>query len=71
MYMRVYARANNNKVCKIHPLKSRSKSSVINGATNQLVSKKFAKTLKKVVANIWQICCKAVILHPLSREKRG
>ena len=20
---------------------------------------------------IWSICCKAVILHPLSREKRG
>ena len=70
MYMRTYARANNNKVCKIPPLKSRSKSSVINGATNQRVSKKFAESLKKVVANIWQICCKAVILRPLSREKR-
>ena len=70
MYMRTYARANNNKVCKIPPLKSRSKSSVINGATNQRLSEKIAKKCKKVGGNIWQICCKAVILHPLSRGKR-
>ena len=38
--------------------------------TNQRLSEKIAETLKKVVANIWQICCKAVILHPLSRGKR-
>jgi len=27
------------------------------------------KSLKKLGAKIWLICCKAVILHPLSREK--
>ena len=27
--------------------------------------------MKKVGMKIWWICCKAVILHPLSREKRG
>ena len=26
--------------------------------------------MKKVGMNIWRICCKAVILHPLSRGKR-
>ena len=30
-----------------------------------------AKYLQKSAGNIWSICCKAVILHPLSREKRG
>ena len=39
-------------------------------STNQLVSEKLAESLKKVDANIWRICCKAVILHPLSRGKR-
>ena len=39
-------------------------------STNQRVSKKFAESLKKGGINIWQICCKAVILHPLSRGKR-
>ena len=28
------------------------------------------ESAKKVGLNIWQICCKAVILHPLSRGKR-
>ena len=27
--------------------------------------------LKKRVSKVWSICYKAVILHPLSREKRG
>ena len=40
-------------------------------STNQQVSGKVAKKCKKVGLNIWWICCKAVILHPLSREKRG
>ena len=27
--------------------------------------------MKKSVSNLWSICCKAVLLRPLSREKRG
>jgi len=27
--------------------------------------------MEKSAESIWQICCKAVLLHPLSREKRG
>ena len=27
--------------------------------------------MEKSAGSIWQICCKAVLLHPLSREKRG
>ena len=71
MYMRTYARANNKKVLYKPPLKTCKTPSETNPSTNQRVSKKFAESLKKVVANIWRLCCKAVILHPLSREKRG
>ena len=39
-------------------------------STNQQVSGKVAEKCKKVGLNIWRICCKAVILHPLSRGKR-
>ena len=39
-------------------------------STNQRVSGKVAEKCKKVGLNIWWICCKAVILHPLSRGKR-
>ena len=39
-------------------------------STNQRVSEKVAEKCKKVGRNIWRICCKAVILHPLSRGKR-
>ena len=39
-------------------------------STNQRVSGKVAEKWKKVGLNIWRICCKAVILHPLSRGKR-
>ena len=39
-------------------------------SANQLLSEKLAKKCKKVGLNIWRICCKAVILHPLSRGKR-
>ena len=70
MYMRTYARANNNRVLYKPPLKTWKNPPETNPSTNQRVSKKFAESLKKVVANIWQICCKAVILHPLSRGKR-
>ena len=70
--MSVLTRARNKiKVQHKAPLKSGGKALLKNISTNQRVSEKFAETLKKVVANIWQICCKAVILHPLSREKRG
>ena len=27
--------------------------------------------MRKSASRIWSICCKAVLLHPLSREKRG
>ena len=39
-------------------------------STNQRVSKKVKESHKKVGVKIWWICCKAVILHPLSRGKR-
>ena len=69
--MSVLTRARNKiKVQHKAPLKSSGKPLSQNTSTNQRVSKKFAESLKKVVAKIWQICCKAVILHPLSREKR-
>ena len=38
---------------------------------NQRLKGKLSKKCKKHGINIWSICCKAVILHPLSREKRG
>jgi len=38
---------------------------------NQQLRRKVAFSLKKRGGNVWSICCKAVILHPLSREKRG
>ena len=38
---------------------------------NQQVRKKDSFSMKKRGVNVWRICCKAVILHPLSREKRG
>ena len=69
-YEYAYTRVNNNKVYEIPPSKRHPRISILNPSTNQLVSEKIAKTLKKVVANIWRICCKAVILYPLSREKR-
>ena len=37
----------------------------------QRLRRKFAKKYEKRVADVWRICRKAVILHPLSREKRG
>ena len=37
----------------------------------QRLRRKFAKKYEKRVADVWSICRKAVILHPLSREKRG
>ena len=37
---------------------------------NQWLSGKTAKKYEKRVADVWRICRKAVILHPLSREKR-
>ena len=39
-------------------------------SANQRFSGKVAEKCKKVGLNIWLICCKAVILHPLSRGKR-
>ena len=70
MYMRTYACANNNKVLYKPPLKNCKNPMETNPSTNQQLSEKEAESLKKEDANIWQICCKAVILHPLSREKR-
>ena len=37
---------------------------------NQRLSEKVAFSYEKSAWSIWRICCKAVILHPLSREKR-
>ena len=71
LYVYAYTRARNNiMVSSEKRLQMSWNPSETNPSTNQRVSKKFAESLKKVVANIWQICCKAVILHPLSREKR-
>ena len=36
----------------------------------QRFRRKFAKKYEKRVVDVWRICRKAVILHPLSREKR-
>ena len=38
---------------------------------NQRLRRITTKKSKKSVFIVWCICCKAVILHPLSREKRG
>ena len=71
-YVYAYTRARNNiKVWHKPPLKRGGKTLLKHTSTNQRVSEKLAKSCKKVAWNIWQICCKAVILHPLSREKRG
>ena len=71
LYVYAYTRARNNiKVSSENRLQMSWNSSETNPSTNQWVSKKFAESLKKVDAKIWRICCKAVILHPLSREKR-
>ena len=37
---------------------------------NQRVMWTDAKSLQKSVSNVWLICYKTVLLHPLSREKR-
>ena len=72
LYVYAYARARNNiKVSSENRLQMSWNPPETNPSTNQRVSKKFAESCKKEDANIWQICCKAVILHPLSREKRG
>ena len=69
---RIHTRVRNNiKVQHKPSLKSSGKTLLNNTSTNQRVSKNFAESLKKEGGNVWQICCKAVILHPLSREKRG
>ena len=51
-------------------MKSGGKTLLKNPSTNQQVSEKVVENSKKVGLNIWRICCKAVILHPLSRGKR-
>ena len=37
---------------------------------NQRLKVKSIKNFKKRLSDVWQICYKAVILHPQSREKR-
>ena len=72
LYVYAYTRARNNiKVSSENRLQMSWNSPETNPSTNQRLSEKIAKKCKKVGGNIWQICCKAVILHPLSREKRG
>ena len=72
LYVYAYTRARNNiKVSSENRLQMSWNPPETNPSTNQRLSKNFAKKYKKVGGNIWQICCKAVILHPLSREKRG
>ena len=44
-------------------------SVIRNPFENQLLAGKFQKRMKKVCGNVWFVCYKAVILHPLSREK--
>ena len=71
LYVYAYTRARNNiKVSSENRLQMSWNSPETNPSTNQRLSEKIAKKCKKVGGNIWQICCKAVILHPLSREKR-
>ena len=71
LYVYAYTRARNNiKVSSENRLQMSWNPPETNPSTNQRLSKNFAKKYKKVGGNIWQICCKAVILHPLSREKR-
>ena len=71
LYVYAYTRARIK--IKVYPclsLKCGRKTLQKNPSTNQRLSEKIAKKCKKVGVKIWQICCKAVILHPLSREKR-
>ena len=56
MYMRTYALANNNKVQYKPPLKTCKNPSETNPSTNQRVSEKIAKTLKKVVDKQSELC---------------
>ena len=71
LYVYAYTRARNNiKVSSENRLQMSWNPPETNPSTNQRLSKNFAKKYKKVGGNIWQICCKAVILHPLSRGKR-
>jgi len=51
---------------KLKPLKICSTASFENQRLRQIIAKKYEKS----VADVWRICRKAVVLHPLSREKR-
>ena len=68
----LYIRARININVRLVPLHRRaSKISFSACFENQLLTVELQKSMRKSASRIWSICCKAVLLHPLSREKRG
>ena len=59
----------NNKVWNSTLSLSNGKMFPSNSFANQRLIFSLANFLKKVGGNVWLICFKALILHPLSREK--
>ena len=65
-----YTRARNDiRYSDILPVCSLLLSVIRNPFENQLLAGKFQKRMKKECNKVWFVCYKAVILHPLSREK--
>ena len=68
LFLFIHAR-NNIRYSDILPVCSLLLSVIRNPFENQLLAGKFQKRMKKVCGYVWSVCYKAVILHPLSREK--
>ena len=64
IHMRIRAREN----IKVYPSPPFSRLENLFPKSSLRISD-LQKSMKKLGAKIWRICCKAVILHPLSREK--
>ena len=59
----------NNKVWNSTLALDNGKMFSVNSFANQRLIFFLANSFKKVGGNVWLICFKALILHPLSREK--
>ena len=59
----------NNKVWNSTLALDNGKMFSVNSFANQRLIFFLANSFKKVGMNVWLICFKALILHPLSREK--
>ena len=59
----------NNKVWNSALALDNGKMFSVNSFANQRLIFFLANSFKKVGLNVWLICFKALILHPLSREK--